>query len=264
MDHQPTLPTLIDADQLQANLEQIWAVTQRTKARILLDQTTFPAWPLYPMLGLYLSGTTAVNAAQAKTGLTQMDRDSHGLLSPNASADVMDMLPLCHHMTFSTLDQWRQSGAKVQAAGLTCALNIQPTDQCAPGISLSALSTPLPKGVIGLRLQLQDPTDLAALEGVLSTVETRCSALLPRLQRFSIGGNFPLTDPDFDLARLEQTLLRFRETHGLLLCLEVGRAVTRNAVAPLPHPPQFSFPFPEGYPPLYLKEGDQVRPFSHF
>ena len=51
MAHQIPSPLLIDRDQLLTNLEQIWATAQRTRSRILLDQTAFPAWPLYPMLG---------------------------------------------------------------------------------------------------------------------------------------------------------------------------------------------------------------------
>lgn len=265
MHHQTTPPLLIDTDQLRSNLEQIWAVTQRTKARILLDQTAFPAWPLYPMLGLYLSGTTADCPALARQGLRYMDRDSHGLPAPAlSSGEFADLLPLCHHMTFSTLDQWRQRGPDTHAAGLTCALRIQPTDSCCAGIPLAALPDPLPQALTGLQLQLRNPADLTALEAALAAVEAPCGALLSQLFQFSIGGNFPLTDPDFDLARLEASLLRFRETYGLLLYLEVGDAVAHKAVSLLPHPPEFSFPFPEGYPPLYIKTGTQIRPFSHF
>ncbi len=122
------------------------------------------------MLGFYLSGTTAATAAQAETGLRQMDRDSHGFLSTTAPEEFSDMLPLCHHMTFATLEQWQQLSGKAQATGLTCALTIQPTEQCCIGVPLNAL----------------------------------------------------------------------------------------------PHPPIYSFPFPEGYPPVYVKKGTQLRPFSHF
>ena len=75
MAHEMTTPLLIDQDQLLTNLEQIWASAQRTRFRALLDQSAFPAWPLYPMLGLYLSGTFAGDAALAYQGLRYMDRD---------------------------------------------------------------------------------------------------------------------------------------------------------------------------------------------
>lgn len=264
MDHQTTPPLLINEAQLRQNLTCIWSVGQRTKARMLLHPPAFPAWPLYPMLAFYLSGTLADSAALAEIGLTKMDRDSHGILLPGAEEAGPDLLPLCHHITFTTLDQWQRLGASANSKGLTCALGLSPTQDCQPGISLSALPHPLPAGVTGLHLRLVPGADLAALERALDAVETACADLLPQLQQFSIGGTFPLTDPDFDLPRLENLLLRLRETYGLLLYLEVGDAVAQGVVTRLPHPPEFPFPFQEGYPPLYLQEGTRIRPFTHF
>lgn len=117
MEHQTTPSLLIDLEQLRANLEQIWAVTQRTKSRILLDQTAFPAWPLYPMLGLYLSGTTAGTATLARQGLRYMDRDSHGVASGLSPEEFSALLPCCHNITFDSWDQWRQFGPEAGRKG---------------------------------------------------------------------------------------------------------------------------------------------------
>ena len=264
MAHQITTPLLIDQNQLRTNLEQIWAAAQRTGFRALLDQTAFPAWPLYPMLGLYLSGTIAGDAALAYQGLRYMDRDSHGVADGLTPAEFADLLPWCHHITFSSWDQWEQFGPAAREKGVTCGLRVAVGDLCPSGIPLEELPDPLPDGISGFQLQLADPADLTALDAALSTVEERCAHLLPRLFQFSIGGNFPLTDPDFDLAWLEKRLHRFRTHWRLLLYLEVGEAVARNALFPLPHPPAFSFPFQEGYPPLYVKCGSRTAPFTHF
>ena len=264
MEHQTTPPLLIDLEQLRANLEQIWAVTQRTKSRILLDQTAFPAWPLYPMLGLYLSGTTAGTAALARQGLRYMDRDSHGVASGLSPEEFSALLPCCHNITFDSWDQWRQFGPEARAKGVSCALRVTDGRLCRPGIPLDALPEQLPDGINGLQLQLSDPSAPTHLAAALDQVEARLGGLLPGLFQFSVGGSFPLTAPAFDLAGLEEILRRFRARWGLLLYLEVGDAVGRSACAPLPHPPEFPFPFPEGYPPIYVKQGSGARPFSHF
>lgn len=257
-------PLLIDQDQLLANLEQIWAAAQRTGFRVLLDQTAFPAWPLYPMLGLYLSGTVAANAALAEQGLRHMDRDSHGVADGLTPPAFADLLPWCHHMTFCTLGQWEQLGPKARERRIPCSLRVSAGEMCRSGIPLEELPDPLPNGISGLQLQLTDPSDLTALDAALDAVEHRCAAQLPQLFQFSFGGNFPLTGPDFDLAGLEERLHRFRTRWHLLLYLEVGEAVAHNALSPLPHPPASSSPFQEGDLPLYVKRGNRTTPFSHF
>lgn len=264
MAHEMTTPLLIDQDQLLNNLEQIWASAQRTRFRALLDQSAFPAWPLYPMLGLYLSGTFAGDAALAYQGLRYMDRDSHGVAAGLTPAEFTDLLPWCHHMTFTSWDQWEQFGPAAREKGVTCGLRVAVGDLCPSGIPLEELPEPLPDGISGFQLQLADPSDLTALDAALDAVEKRCADALPRLFQFSFGGNFSLTDPDFDLAGLEDRLRRFRTRWHLLLYLEVGEAVARNAVSPLPHPPAFSFPFQEGHPPIYVKHGSRTAPFTHF
>ena len=80
----------------------------------------------------------------------------------------------------------------------------------------------LPNGINGLQLQLLDPSDPTHLAAALDQVEARLGGLLPGLFQFSVGGSFPLTDPAFDLAGLEEILRRFRARWGLLLYLEVG------------------------------------------
>lgn len=117
MEHQTTPPLLIDLEQLRANLEQIWAVTQRTKSRILLDQTAFPAWPLYPMLGLYLSGTTARYRHPGPSGPAL-----HGPGQPRRGQRplprrIFRPAPCCHNITFDSWDQWRQFGPEAGRKG---------------------------------------------------------------------------------------------------------------------------------------------------
>ena len=55
----PTPVYVIDRDRLIANLEILHGVEERTGCRILLAQKAFSAYKLYPLIGQYLSGTTA-------------------------------------------------------------------------------------------------------------------------------------------------------------------------------------------------------------
>lgn len=139
-----------------------------------------------------------------------------------------------------------QFGPEARAKGVSCALRVTDGRLCRPGIPLDALPEQLPNGINGLQLQLLDPSDPTHLAAALDQVEARLGGLLPGLFQFSVGGSFPLTDPAFDLAGLEEILRRFRARWGLLLYLEVGDAVGRSACAPLPHPPGISVSLPGG------------------
>ena len=102
------MPLLVNLDRLRENLEQIWAVLARTGARILLDQSALPAPTLYPMLGLYLSGTVGSTRQELEQGLRWMDRDSSARPAPDCSrAEMLDLLPWCSHLTYASLEQWR-------------------------------------------------------------------------------------------------------------------------------------------------------------
>ena len=252
-------PLLIDLNALRSNLEQIWSVIRRTACRILLDQSGFPAWPLYPLLGLYLSGTVGSTRPELERGLRWMDRDSHGLPAPDCSPeDFADLLPWCSHLTFADLSQWRTLGSA--AHGLPRGFQVRATERCAGGVPLSELPRPLPKGISALRLTLREP-DPRRLAEALSALED-CFGGPPHLFQISLGGPWPLTDPDFDLPALEHTLRDLRERWRALPVLEVGEAVRRGAILPPEGLPEHEFP--EDFPALWLREDGVVRPFSGF
>lgn len=138
-------PLLIDQDQLLANLEQIWAAAQRTGFRVLLDQTAFPAWPLYPMLGLYLSGTVAANAALAEQGLRH-----HGPGQPRRG-------------------RWADSARRLQ----TCCPGAHPHDLLHPG-PVGAAWTEGPGTEDSLLPASVGPGRCAAPESLWRNCPTRC------------------------------------------------------------------------------------------
>lgn len=259
MDTPHSTPLLIDPDRLRANLADIWSVIQRTACRILLQQDAFPAWPLYPLLGLYLSGTVGSTRPELERGLSWMDRDSHALPAPDCSPEAFDaLLPWCSHLTFASVDQWRALGHS--AHGLPRGFQVRATEDCLGGVPLADLPRPLPKGISALRLTLREP-DPRLLTEALAALEDRFDGP-PRLFQVSLGGPWPLTDPDFDRPALEEVLRDLRGRWRALPCLEVGDAVSRGALLPPEGLPEHDFP--EGFPPLYLREGTAARPFAGF
>ena len=247
------MPLLVNLDRLRGNLEQIWSVLARTGSRILLDQSAFPAPALYPMLGLYLSGTVGRTRAELEQGLRHMDRDSHGRPAPDCSeAEFLDLLPWCSHLVYADLEQWRRFDRAAREYQPSRGFLVSANGYCAGGVPLSELPMPKPKGVSNLCLQFRDPT-LWALTTAVGTLE-QYYGRPPRLYQLDIGGNWPLTDPAFPLDGFEKLLCDLRDRWSMQVALTVGDAVCRGAVEELP----------EGDCDLYVTEKGVTKPFTGF
>ena len=127
MEHQTTPAPADRPEQLRANLEQIWAVTQRTKSRILLIRPPFPPGPLYPMLGLYLSGTTAGTATLAPSGACATWTGTATAWPAASPRRIFRPAPLLSQYHLDSWDQWRQSGQRPGRKGFPA---LRVTDYC--------------------------------------------------------------------------------------------------------------------------------------
>ena len=237
---------------LEGNLNALAFLPLHCNTRILLDPTHCPWYPLYPLLGFYLTGTIASDPETAKQCLYNMDRESHILLTTANQHQFDALLPFTHQLILDDLSLWDPYGAQVTAQGIPCILNLAPDQPY----------TPLPQGITGLRLQLTDPTDLDELESALAVFETNWADALPHLTRLHLGGPFPLLRPEFDLVRLTDLIQTFRTHHPLTLELTVGETLFGGALTPLPYDPGMEFP--PDKPHLYTGTPDAPVPFLHF
>lgn len=252
MNYSASTPLLVNIPLLQGNLQALRFLPLHCGTRLLLDPTHCPWYPLYPLLGFYLTGTVAADPVTAKQCLYSMDRESHVVLT-HANAHQLDtLLPFTHLLALDDLSLYDPYGIQALEQGTPCALNLCP----------SRPYQPLPHGITGLRLQLSDPSDLDELEVALTALETNWADALPRLTRLHLGGPFPLLRPELDLVRLSDLLQAFRTKHPILLELTVGETLFGGALTPLLHDP--GFPFPPDKPHLYTGTEAAPIPFLHF
>lgn len=252
MNYPANTPLLVNIPFLQGNLQALRFLPLHCGTRILLDPTHCPWYPLYPLLGFYLTGTVAADPETAKRCLYSMDRESHILLT-HANAHQLDtLLPFTHLLALDDLSLYDPYGIQALEQGTPCALNLWP----------GRPYQPLPQGITGLRLQLSNPSDLDELETALTHLDTHWADALPRLARLHLGGPFPLLRPDFDLVRLADLLQTFRAKHPILLELTVGETLFGGVFTPLSHDPGADFS--AGSPHLYTGTEQAPTPFLHF
>ena len=73
----PTPCYVVDEGKIRKNLEILADLEQECGCHILLAQKAFSMYSLYPMIGQYISGTTASGLYEARLGYEEMGKENH-------------------------------------------------------------------------------------------------------------------------------------------------------------------------------------------
>ena len=240
-----TIPTpcyVVDEALLTHNLEILKSVADQSGCKILLAQKAFSMFALYPLIGRYLSGTTASGLFEAKLGHEEMGGETHIFSSAYTEPDFKEILTLCDHIVFNSFAQWQKYKDTALAAGKSCGIRINPEcstqahgiyDPCAAfsrlGVTRAQFRPEMLDGVEGLHFHTLCEQGSDALLRTLTAVESRFSEFLPLMKWVNFGGGHHITKPGYDLSALVDCITRFRQTYGVTVYLEPGEAVALDA-----------------------------------
>lgn len=238
----PTPCFVVDTGLLEQNLQTLRGVMDRTGCRILLAQKAFSTYALYPLIGRYLSGTTASGLFEARLGQEEMGGETHVYSPAYRDAEFDEIVSLCGHIVFNSLSQYERFGARALRAGRRVGLRVNPRfstqpehaiyDPCAPGSRLGILAGQLPEtlpaGVTGLHFHTMCEQGADDLLRTVAAVEDRFGRWLPQAEWVDFGGGQLITAPGYDLAALETCVTRFQNKYGVTVYLEPGEAVAAN------------------------------------
>lgn len=96
---------VIDEKQLKKNLSILQKVEKDTGCKILLAQKAFSCFYEYPLIGQYLSGTTASGLFEARLGKEEMGKENHVFAPAYKEEDVKELVKICDHMVFNSFSQ---------------------------------------------------------------------------------------------------------------------------------------------------------------
>ena len=246
----PTPCFVIDEGKLEENLKILHQVEERTGAKILLAQKCFSCFSEYPLIGKYISGTTASGLYEARLGKEEMGLENHVYSPAYRPQDMEELAQICDHIIFNSEKQLRTYLPVLKASGTAKAgLRINPEcstqeghaiyDPCAPGSRLGttraqwdaavAAHPELPELLDGLHFHTLCEQDADALAMTLDAVEEKFGDLLPGMKWLNFGGGHHITRPGYDLATLEACIARMQEKYGVQVYLEPGEAWALNA-----------------------------------
>ena len=238
---------------LKENLELLRIVEERSGAKILLAQKAFSMFEVYPLIGEYLSGTTASGIYEARLSFEEMIEKSerpleNHVFEPAYKEDEMgEICEICDHVYFNSIAQLERHRKTwqpyVEAGRVEIALRINPEystqegheiyDPCSPssrlGIKLCDMPSKLPEGVTGLHMHTLCEQGFEPLLATFRVFEDKFASYLPQIKWINLGGGHHITREGYDVDGLVALILEIREKYGIDVYLEPGEAIALDA-----------------------------------
>lgn len=233
---------VVDESLLIKNLEILKDTAERAGCKILLAQKAFSMFSVYPLIGKYLSGTTASGLFEARLGYEEMGGETHVFSAAYTQEELREILTICDHITFNSFGQWERYRELALQSGKSFGIRINPEhstqehgiyDPCSAGSRLGVtrqnFRPDLLDGIEGLHFHTLCEQNSDALIETVAAVEERFGEFLCQMKWVNFGGGHHITRADYDREALIQCIRRFREKYQVEVYLEPGEAVALNA-----------------------------------
>src|SRR5690554_1482514 len=123
----PTPYYLIDLRALEDNLRLLRAIMDVSGCKIILAQKAFATYPLYPLIGKYLSGTAASGLYEATLGRDMGEKSEVHVYSPAfKESDFDKLLGLADKIVFNSFSQWKKDRGRLLDHNLSGGRQISP------------------------------------------------------------------------------------------------------------------------------------------
>ena len=175
---------VVDEKKLRENLECLHRVEEETGCHILLAQKAFSMFRVYPLIGSYLSGTTASGLYEARLGYEEMKKENHVFAPAYKTEDMKELVTICDHIIFNSFAQFEKhkeiiseynNSQRENGNRVSIGMRVNPEfstqeghaiyDPCAPGSRLGVVRAKfpetLPKEIEGLHVCLLYTSDAA-------------------------------------------------------------------------------------------------------
>lgn len=239
----PTPCYVVDEELLKNNLKILKSVIDKTDCKILLAQKCFSMFPVYPLIGEYINGTTASGLFEAKLAHEYMNGENHVFSAAYREDEIDEILEICDHIVFNSFSQWKKFKNKSIASGKQIGLRINPEfstqeghdiyDPCAPfsrlGITKNNFKGEQLEGISGLHFHTLCEQNAEDLKATLTAVEEKFGQYLYDMKWINFGGGHHITKEDYHIETLIECINHMKDKYNLDVYLEPGEAVALNA-----------------------------------
>ena len=245
---------IIDEKKLKENLTILRDLEQKSGCHVLLAQKAFSMYRLYPLMGEYLSGTTASGLYEARLGREEMGKENHVFAPAYKKDDMKELVEICDHIIFNSFSQYETHRDMIQAHNtalnekqkkVSIGIRVNPEcstqgehaiyDPCASGSRLGVTKAnfpdTLPADIEGLHFHTLCEQDSDDLIKTFHVFEEKFGSYLKseQIKWLNLGGGHHITRKGYHLKELEDLISYIKETYQVEVYLEPGEAVALNA-----------------------------------
>ena len=247
----PTPCYVADEKKLKENLRILQKLEKDTGCHVLLAQKAFSMFSLYPMIGTFISGTTASGLYEARLGREEMGKENHVFAPAYKEKDMEELVQICDHIIFNSFAQYEKykemcrESAKVRKDKKAVSVGIRVNPQCSTqegheiydpcgyasrlGVTEEQFREDLLEGVEGLHFHTLCEQNADDLVTTFQAFEKKFGKYLYRMKWLNMGGGHHITRENYQIETLKKLIRYIRETYPVEVYLEPGEAIALNA-----------------------------------
>lgn len=242
----PSTPAFVlDQQVLKRNLELLAELKQQSGCKILYSIKALPLTTVLQTALITVDGFSVSSLFEARLAHEiSAGRGSIHLTTPGLrSNEITEIMQLCTHLSFNSLNQWRYFAKNTTAWATSFGLRVNPKlsfapdsrfDPCRPesklGIdSQSLLSNALPSGIEGLHFHtVFSAVDFEPLLKTVALLRTQLGTAFQSLKWLNLGGGY-LFDQIADHQPFIELVKRLQQDYAIHVYIEPGKAVVGQA-----------------------------------